>query len=179
MFAMVATPGYEISVELRRQPGYLYLMHRSLIWLLLAGWLAAAVSAQAATGRVIKVLPQFLDLKGQNSRSPSLYERDAYQAYLRQHTNQISGLVINVQWKTKGKPDGPVKLRVEMHGVVRSGSPAELVLEKPVEPGRWFSRWTGILVNREEFRKLGELTAWRVTLWDNDQLLGEQRSFLW
>ena len=154
-------------------------MHRSLIWLLLAGWLAAAVSAQAATGHVIKVLPQFLDLKGQNSRSPSLYERDAYQAHLRQHTNQISGMVFNVQWKTRGKPAGPVKLRVEMHGVVRSGSPAGLVLEKPVESGRWFSRWTSVLVSRDEYRKLGEVTAWRVTLWESDQLLGEQRSFLW
>jgi hypothetical protein len=154
-------------------------MHRSLIWLLLAGCLAAAVSAPAATGRVIKVLPQFLDPKGRNSTSPSLYDRDAYQAFLRQHTNLISGMKFNVQWKTKGTPSSPVKLRVEMRGVVRGGAPEELVLEKPVEPGGWFSHWTGILVSREQFRKLGELTAWRVTLWDADQLLGEQRSFLW
>jgi len=26
---------------------------------------------------------------------------------------------------------------------------------------------------------LGEVTAWRVTLWEDTQLLGEQRSFLW
>jgi hypothetical protein len=154
-------------------------MHRSLIWLLLVGWLAAAVSASAATGRLIKVLPQLLDLKGQNSRSPSLYERDAYQAYLRQHTNQISGLKVNIQWKIKGKPAGPIKLRVEMRGIVHGETPEELVLEKLVEPGGRFSHWTGILVNREEYGKLVEITAWRVTLWEADQLLGEQQSFLW
>jgi hypothetical protein len=154
-------------------------MHRSLIWLLLAGCLAAAMSAPAATGRVIKVLPHFLDPKGRNSTSPSLYDRDAYQAFLRQHTNQISGIKFNVQWKTKGTPSGPVKLRVEMRGINRAGLSEELVLEKPVEPGGWFSHWTGILVSREQWLKLGELTAWRVTLWDADQRLGEQRSFLW
>jgi hypothetical protein len=154
-------------------------MRRSFICLLLLGWLAAAVSAPAATGRVIKVLPQFLDHKGQNSRAPSLYERDAYQAYLRQHTNLISGMKFNIQWKTKGKPAGTVKLRVEMRGIVRADMPEALVLEKPVEPGGWFSHWTAILLSGEEYRKLGEVTAWRVTLWEDTQLLGEQRSFLW
>jgi hypothetical protein len=154
-------------------------MRRLLIWLLLAGWLGAAWSAHAATGRVIKVLPQFLDLKGRNSVSPSLYERDAYQASLRLHTNQISGMVFNIQWKTKGKAAGPVKLRVEMRGLVRGDLPEALVLEEPVKPGGWFSHWTGIHVGRDEYRKLGEITAWRVTLWADGQQIGEQQSFLW
>ena len=63
-------------------------MRRLLIWMALVGWLAVIWSAQAATGRVIKVLPQFLDLKGRNSLTPSLYERDVYQNVLRDHTNQ-------------------------------------------------------------------------------------------
>ena len=66
-----------------------------------------------------------------------------------------------------------------MRGVVRRDAPEELVLEKPVEPRGWFSHWTAIIVGRDEYRKLGEVTAWRVTLWDNAQQLGEQRSFLW
>lgn len=161
------------------QRGYLSLMRRLFAWLFWAGWLAVALSAPAATGRVFKVLPQFLDHKDRNSTSPSLYDRDAYQAYLRQHTNEISRMRFNVQWRTAGKPAGPVKLRVEMHGIVRGGSAEELVLEKPVEPSGWFGCWTAMTLTREDFRRLGEVTAWRVTLWDNGQLLGEQRSFLW
>jgi hypothetical protein len=159
--------------------GYLSLMRRLFVWLLWAGWLAAALSAPAATGRVIKVLPQFLDLKGRNSSSPSLYERDAFQAFLRQHTNQISTVKFNIQWRTAGKPAGPVKLRVELHGILRNELPEELVLEKPVEPSGWFGRWTAISLRPEEFQKLGEVTGWRVTLWENGQRLGEQQSFLW
>jgi hypothetical protein len=147
--------------------------------LLLLGGLAAAVSAAAASGRVIKVLPQFLDLKGRDSTYPSLYERDAYQVYLRQHTNLVSGMEFNIQWKTRGKPTGPVKLRVEMRGVVRGDAPEALVLEKAVEPHGWFSHWSAIPVTKDNYRALGEITAWRVTLWEDKQLLGEQRSFLW
>jgi len=154
-------------------------MRRLFFWLLFAGWLAVALSAPAATGRVIKVLPHFLNLKGRDSAYPSLYERDAYQAYLRQHTNQISGLQFNVQWKTRGKPNGPVKLRIEIRGIVRGDSPESLVLEKLVEPGGWFNHWSVIPVTKDNYRTLGEVTAWRVTLWEGKQLLGEQRSFLW
>jgi hypothetical protein len=154
-------------------------MRRSFAWFFLAAGLLAAWSAPAATGRVIKVLPQFLDLKGRASTSPSLYERDAYQVFLRQHTNQISSMIFNVQWKTKGKPAGPVKLRLEARGLVHGKTPEALVLDKPVEPGGWFGHWTSITLSRDEYRRLGATTAWRVTLWEEDHLLGEQRSFLW
>jgi hypothetical protein len=85
-------------------------MRRWIIWWLLAIGLAVAWPTQAATGRVIKVLPQFLDLKGRNSISPSLYERDLYQSSLREHTNQCSGMRFNVQWKTKSQAVGPMTL---------------------------------------------------------------------
>jgi hypothetical protein len=169
----------EFSIELAASPGYLSPMRRSFIWLLLLSGLMVAWSAPAATGRVIKVLPQFLDLKGRDSTYPSLYERDAYQAYLRQHTNEVSGVKFHIQWKTKGKPTGPVKLRVEIRGVVRREAPEALELEKAVEPGGWFNHWSAISVTKENYRTLGEVTAWRVTLWEDQHLLGEQRSFLW
>ena len=154
-------------------------MRRLWIWLSLVGWLAGAWSAQAVTGRVIKVLPQFLDLKGRASLLPSLYERDVYQATLRDHTNQCSGMRFNVQWKTKGQPAAPLKLRVELRGLAHGDFPGQLVLEKPVEPRGRYSHWTEVPLVGEEYKNFGRLTAWRVTLWEGPQLLGEQKSFLW
>ena len=68
-------------------------MRRFLMVLLLLGPLAAAsasdgvagtsrgaAAATAQTGRVVKVLPLYLDLKGRDAISPSLFDRDAYQA---------------------------------------------------------------------------------------------------
>ena len=174
-----AIPRGEISIEFGAAGGYWSLMRRLWIWLALVGWLAAAWSAQAATGRVIKVLPQFLDLKGRNSLSPSLHERDLYQVTLRTHTNQCSGMQFMVQWKTKGQPAAALKLRVDLRGVARGDFPKQRVLEKPVEPGGRFSHWTEIKLVGEEYKSFGQVTAWRVTLWEGSQLLGEQQSFLW
>jgi hypothetical protein len=154
-------------------------MRRYLIWFTLAGWLAVAWSAPAATGRVIKVLPQFLDLKGRNSLTPSLYERDQYQAFLREHTNECSGMRFYVQWKTKGQTAAPLKLRVELRGVAHGDYPRQLTLEKPVQPGRWFSHWTQFDLLGPEYKDFGSVTAWRVTLWEDSRQLGEQKSFLW
>ncbi len=58
-------------------------MRRSLNIILSALLLATAWSATAAPAKVIKVLPHFLDQKGRHALSPSLYDRDAYQAHLR------------------------------------------------------------------------------------------------
>ncbi|HWX21532.1 MAG TPA: hypothetical protein VN578_16645 [Candidatus Binatia bacterium] len=153
-------------------------MRPTLAWLILL-WLALPLPAEAATGRVLKVLPQFLDLKGRNSLSPSLYERDAYQAVLRAHPERRSAMRFNVQWKTKGPVWDPLKVRVEMRGIVEGNLPKQLILEEPAQPGGWFSHWTGLTLTSQQYKTLGEVTAWRVTLWEGEQLLGEQKSFLW
>jgi hypothetical protein len=142
--------------------------------------LAAAGSAVAGSGRVIKVLPQFLDLEGRHTISPSLYERDAYQAILRRHaddTNRVSGIRFAVQWKARA--GAPVKLRIELRGTARGDLPGRAILEAEVKPRRWFSRWTSLPIQGEDYAKLGQVTAWRVSLWDGDWLLSEQKSFLW
>ena len=86
-------------------------------WLLLMlGCLVFASAAKAAEGRVLKVLPQFLDLKGESTVAPSLYERDAYQANLRKHPELQSGLAYRIQWKGKAAATEQLKLRVELRG---------------------------------------------------------------
>jgi hypothetical protein len=133
-------------------------------------------AASAATGGVIKVLPQFLDLKGRAALSPSLYDRDAYQAYLRVHTTNVLGMRFAIQWKAHGA--GDLKLRVELRGMSSGDLPAKIVLEQPVKSGI-FSHWAYLPLANEDYKRLGEVTAWRATLWNGDTLLGEQKSFLW
>ena len=154
-------------------------MRRFLIWLAVAGGLALAVSAPAATGRVIKVLPQFLDLKGRNSLTPSLYERDLYQSTLLRNTNQCSGMRFNVEWRARGEAAAPLKIQVELRGVARGDFPKQLVLERSVKSGGWFSHWAVFKLVGEEYKDFGQVTAWRVRLWEGNKLLGEQKSFLW
>jgi hypothetical protein len=155
-------------------------MRRSFLFVgLCCALLGATSPVWAATGKVIKVLPQFLDLEGRHALSPSLYERDAYQAYLRKHPAEQSGMRFAIQWKSHGGVYSPLKLRVEIRGTAKGDLPTRTVLEQEVKPGGWFSHWASISLTGDAWVKSGTVTAWRVTLWEGDQQLSEQKSFLW
>lgn len=140
--------------------------------------LGSAVAADAVTGRVIKVLPFLLDQQGRDSTSPSLFDRDAYQANLREHSKQVSGVRFDVQWKAAKSPDEKLKLFVEVRGVSADGSPRLRTFEANVTAGT-FSRWTKFSLLSDEYKNFGSVVAWHATLWDGYHLLGEQKSFLW
>lgn len=140
---------------------------------------ALVSSARAAKGRVMKVLPQFLDAQGQASLTPSLYDRDAYQAYLRKFPAKRSTIRFAVQWKAKTPESEQLRLRVEVVGSAKNDLPQRTSLELPVHQHHWFSHWAYIVLSKAQYKELGDVTAWRVTLWDGEQLLGEQKSFLW
>jgi len=160
-------------------------MRRFLTILLLLGLFATAflprqseAAPAAKAGRVVKVLPLFLDLKGHDAISPSLFDRDAYQAWLRQHTNEISAIRFDVLWKASAAKDEKLKLRAELRGIGERSLPCQAVLEKEVTPG-FFRSWTSLTLGGDELKNFGSLVAWRVTLWNGDRMLAEQKSFLW
>ena len=73
-----------------------------LLFLLgVATHLQADSNTNAESGRILKVLPFLVDTNGTIAQSPSLFDRDAYQFYLLEHTNDVSGMRIDVQWKAK------------------------------------------------------------------------------
>ncbi len=142
--------------------------------------LLLAFSVPAGTGSVVKVLPLFLDKKEQYTLSPSLFERDAYQAELRMKPSLRSGMLYRVEWKSKGKVLVPLKIRLELRGVTQGNLPKQLIIEQPVEKRGWFTQWASIYLKGEDYKTLGEVVAWRATLWEGDDLLlGSQQSFLW
>jgi hypothetical protein len=151
-----------------------------VFWILccLIGSLGFAAAAESVTGRVIKLLPLYLDKDARDSTSPSLFDRDAYQAYLRQHPKEIAAVRFDVQWKAVKTSDEKLKIRVEVRGVSRDGSPVLRTFESPVVAG-FFSRWTEFSLAGDSYQKFGSVVAWRATLWNADQLLGEKKSFLW
>ena len=148
---------------------------RWIHWLVLLG-LVVAWPARAESGRIIKVLPHLLDAQGRHALRPSLYERDAYQAFLRRNPERRTALRFDVQWKSS--EPGPLRLQVELRGNLR-GEARQATLEQPVKKSWWFSRWSSAALSGEAYKEFGELYAWRATLWQGDRLVAEQRSFLW
>lgn len=155
-------------------------MRHFLTGVLLAGVLTANQLAVAATGSLIKVLPEYLDLKGRNALSPSLYERDAYQVTLREHPERRSGIRFYIQWKSKKPVWETLLARVELRGTTEGKVPRKFVLERSVpNPGGPTSHWIELTLSGEEYKKFGAVTSWRVTIWEGQTLVGEEQSFLW
>jgi hypothetical protein len=138
--------------------------------------LAITTSIAAAEGRIVKVLPHLLDQKGRHTLHPSLFERDAYQAHLRTRPELCSGMRFDVQWKGRKLTDP--KLKLEVRGAKIPARDVQTFTQS-LKQGSPFSRWAGLTVSSEDFTRLGSIAAWRVTLWDGESQVAEQKSFLW
>lgn len=136
--------------------------------------------------RIIKVLPSLLDAEGRASLHPSLYERDAYQALLRKESAKVAGLRFDILWKARpasGNGSGkPLVLRLELRGssqgvAARGGN--TLVVERPIAGSQVGRRWSQVVLGPDEFHRVGEVSAWRATLVQDERVVASTQSFLW
>jgi hypothetical protein len=140
--------------------------------------LLLAPVVQAGEGSVVKVLPQLLDERGRHALSPSLYERDAYQFRLRKDPNLRAGARLVVQWKAKKADWSKLKLRAEMRCLL--GDELHTVtMEEPAVKNGHFTSWSEFRIEGADYKTFGQIIAWRVTLWEGGQQLGQLESFLW
>jgi len=153
-------------------------MHRFLAVVLLLCLPIVSLASAPADGRIAKVLPLYLDTQGRDALSPSLFDRDAYQARLRDGLELAAGVRFDVLWTAKAIKGVPLRLRIEARGVDSQGLPRQVTLEKEVK-SNFLGRWTSLTLGGDDFRNIGSLIAWRVTLWGDNQKLNEQKSFLW
>ena len=136
--------------------------------------LAVLSSANAARpGKISKVLPHWLDQQGRHTLSPSLLERDAYQAKLRADRSLCSGIRFDVKWSKNTSVN--VKLQLELRV---TGGTNPIVLEQAINTSRR-SGWDAITLDGDAFNAIGKIIAWRVRLLDGDIELAGRRSFLW
>jgi hypothetical protein len=142
----------------------------------LGGMMVWAVAAWADSARITKLLPHFLDRDGRHTLSPSLYERDAYQAYLLQHPELRFGMRFDLLFRVP--PTAKLAVRLELRGS-KNNKPTVATVESSPFKHRGGRSWKTVYLRGEDYRQFGELLAWRATLWEGDRLLAEQKSFLW
>lgn len=154
-----------------------------LVLLLLGAVFTTATRVQAASGeiegRVMKVLPHLLDEQGRHTVSPSLFDRDAYQAHLRSNPEEVSGIRYDVRWKARRAAFETITVRVEVRGMFEGKVPRSLTLEETFEGRASIRKWTGFELTGEAYDQFGKIIAWRATLWSGDEMLDEYKSFLW
>ncbi len=150
-------------------------MNLRLVLALLA--LLTTLPLSAAEGSIKKVLPFYLDAKGRNALSPSLFERDAYQVKLRNEPALRKALRMDVHFKTASTSTN-LQLRLQLRSNA-SNQVTETTLTQPAQKTGFFGRWQSFKVEGTDFTHLGPVLAWRATLWEGDQMIAEQKSFLW
>ena len=111
---------------------------------------------------------------GNIARSPSLFDRNAYQAYLHIHTNDVSGMRYDVQCRAAEN----LKLRLEIRVTGTNNTLQTKTLETDVPAGR-FENWTQLKLTGDDYKNSGTIVAWHATLWKDSAQLSEQKSFLW
>ncbi|MBI1840847.1 MAG: hypothetical protein HYR88_08375 [Verrucomicrobia bacterium] len=149
----------------------------SLLCLILLSALLPATAAPVSGVRIKKVLPHYLDKQGKHTLSPSLLERDAYQAELRASPARRGGLQFDVLVGAL-PPGAELKLKLEARGS-HDTSPTAVTLERTLVKQDRFHRWLKLTLTESDYTKLGNLVAWRVSLWQGDTMAAEQKSFLW
>lgn len=137
-----------------------------------------AAEGKSATGRIMKVLPHLVDLEGRVAVAPSLFQRDAYQAQLRQNPELVSTIRYDVNCKVSGRSRGTLALRLALRTTLRPES-SPIVLETPVKRGVFGRSWQSLKLDPELYRAAGQVLAWRIELLDNGTVIGAQQSFLW
>lgn len=159
-----------------RRPAYPSRVQRIFLLFLLVAW-GAGGTAIAAEPAVTKVLPHLLDQAGRHAPSPSLFDRDAYQKWLRAHPDEQSGVRYDVHWRAART--GEFVLRLELLGRVEQGKVNRKTVNAPVTSKHARLQWTEVKFAGEEFKQFGPVVAWRVSLWQGDEMLAKHQSFLW
>jgi hypothetical protein len=135
--------------------------------------------AKPPEGKVLKVLPLFIDKQGHHTVSPSLFDRDAYQAYLMKHPDKVTGIRYSLLWKAKRAEYETLTVRLELRGLYEEKLPRSKTLETTLDGRASIRRWTDLELTGEDYVQFGKITAWRATLWCNGEMLDEYKSFLW
>ena len=122
---------------------------------------------------VVKVLPHYLDASGNHSDGPTLLHRDVYQDKLRKNPELVRTVRYDVNWRGTGK----VKLRLELRST-KAGAETMVIERVETTSGRR-THWTPILIDDATYKTFGQPESWRVSLWQGETQVGEQKSFLW
>ena len=136
-------------------------------------WAGCSAIQPQSGPNIVKVLPHYLDASGNHSDGPTLLHRDVYQANLRKNPNLVRAVRYDVNWRGSGE----VKVRLELRST-KVGSQTMTIEKVETTSGRR-THWTPILIDAATYKSFGQPESWRVSLWQGEAQVGEQKSFLW
>lgn len=151
------------------------------------GLLAAIVFAGCATENkvsrggcsVLKVNRTLLDEKGyETDVVGDLKGEAAYQYVLRHEPRRQTGARFHIKWKAPRKTD-QLRLVLDLQGLNASNESTRDSISRSFPDRDDWAEWTTIDVTGAQFKKLGTIMAWRVTIHSGDRIMAELPSANW
>lgn len=147
---------------------------RLLVLIAVSALITGCSTMRTWTGTgIVKVLPHYLDAAGNSTDGPTLLHRDVYQQHLRGNPELVKGVRYDVNWHGRQN----VTFRLELRSTKAGVDP--LVINKEASAGVRVTHWTFIHIDEAAYTAFGQPEAWRVSVWDGDEMLDEEVSFLW
>ena len=141
--------------------------------ILAAAWAGCSATQPQSGPNIVKVLPHYLDVSGNHSDGPTLLHRDVYQVKLRKNSDLVRAVRYDVNWRGTGEGKVRLELRSTKAGV------ETMIIEKSETASDRRTHWTPILIDAATYKSFGQPESWRVSLWQGETQVGEQKSFLW
>jgi hypothetical protein len=150
---------------------------------LLAVILAAGCATENPVSRggfaVLKVNRTLLDQFGHETDVVGdLQGQAAYQYDLRHDPFRQRGARFHIKWKAPRRAER-IRLVLDLQGLnpANESTRATVAAHQPDMDG--WAEWTTLDIKGQQFKKLGEIMAWRVTLYSGDQVMAELPSANW
>ena len=141
--------------------------------ILASAWVGCSALQPQSGTNIVKVLPHYLDASGNHSDGPTLLHRDVYQDKLRKNSDLVRAVRYDVNWQGTGT----VTVRLEIRST-KAGAETMIIERVETASGRR-KHWTTILIDAATYKTFGQPESWRISLWQGETQVGEQKSFLW
>ncbi len=150
---------------------------------LIAIFLLAGCATQNTVSRggfaVLKVNRTLLDNYGYETDVVGNLKGEAsYQYSLRHEPNRQSGGRFHIKWRAP-KGSTQVRLVLDVRGLTPANETVRDTLSESFADMDGWAEWTTLDIKERQFKRLGEIMAWRVTIYSGDRVMAELPSGNW
>lgn len=129
--------------------------------------------------QIVKVNRTFLDLDGHETDVVGDLQGEAiYQFGLRNNPERQSGARFHVKWKAP-RHTSQIRLQLEVRGLTDKNLIVQDVLTQDYPSMDGWAEWSTLDITGERYKRLGTITAWKVSVYTGGQLMAELPSGNW
>jgi hypothetical protein len=128
---------------------------------------------------ILKVNRTLFDNKGYETKEVGeLKEEAVYQYELRHHPELQRGARFHIKWKAP-RGSAPFRLVLDVQGLTADNVSTRGTFTQDYPEHDGWAEWATMDISGKEFKRLGTIMAWRISLYKGDRVMAELPSGNW